>query len=45
MHQPTESAHLRVLPGAGFVSARTDRKQRIHRLEKEPYALDSWLMP
>lgn len=46
LSQPGVSKHLRVLREAGMVVARTDRQQRLYRLDPGPLReIDEWLEP
>lgn len=44
LSQPLVSKHLRVLSGAGIVTARPDAQRRIYQLQPRPFAeLETWL--
>jgi DNA-binding transcriptional ArsR family regulator len=44
--QPLVSKHLRVLRDAGLVTARTDGRRRLYRVQPAPLIeLDEWLEP
>ena len=46
LSQPAVSKHLRILRGAGLVSARIDAQRRLYRVRPEPLrSIDAWLEP
>ncbi len=46
LSQPAVSKHLRILRGAGLVSARVDSQRRLYSVCPEPLrSVDAWLAP